>query len=158
MNARLLSRLRLCYTCLCCSCLLLCRLAHLNFQERTRHINLRKIPGTPAGCPWDTRPVSKQGSTGRCPRNFLLFTVEELPFLLGHRPGVPGTPGRVGDFQKIYVIFSYVPFLLPKLALSSAVLRPEDLQTSPPSESPPLKLRLRRGEVGAYKVQVYPRE
>ena len=81
-------------------------------QERTRHINLRKSPGTPAGCPWDTRR-DKQGSTGRCPRNFLLFTIEELPFLPGHRPGVPGTPGRPGDFQKIYVIFSYVPFLLP---------------------------------------------
>ena len=33
-------------------------------QERERHINLRKIPGTPAGCPWDTRR-DKQGSTGR---------------------------------------------------------------------------------------------
>ena len=31
----------------------------------------------------------------------------------GHRPGVPGTPGRPGRFQKFYVIFSYVPFLLP---------------------------------------------
>ena len=86
----------------------------LMFQERTRHINLRKIPGTPAGCPWDTRR-DKQVSTGRCPRNFLLFTIEELPFLPGHRPGVPGTPERPGDFQKIYVIFSYVPFLLPNV-------------------------------------------
>ena len=32
----------------------------------------------------------------------------------GHRPGVPRTPGHPGGFQKIYVIFSYVPFLLPK--------------------------------------------
>ena len=32
----------------------------------------------------------------------------------GHRPGVPGTPGRPGAFQKFYVIFSYVPFLLPR--------------------------------------------
>ena len=31
----------------------------------------------------------------------------------GHRPGVPGTPGHPGGFQKIYVIVSYVPFLLP---------------------------------------------
>ena len=82
-------------------------------QERTGHINLRKLPGTPAGCPWDTRR-DKKGSTGRCPRNFLLFTIEELPFLPGHRPGVPGTPRRPGDFQKIYENFSYVPFLLPK--------------------------------------------
>ena len=45
-------------------------------QERKGHINLRKIPGTPAGCPWDTRR-DKQGSTGRCPRDFLLFTIEK---------------------------------------------------------------------------------
>ena len=32
----------------------------------------------------------------------------------GYRPGVPGTPGHPGGFQKIYVIFSYVPFLLPR--------------------------------------------
>ena len=44
-------------------------------QERKGHINLREIPGTPAGCPWDTRR-DKQGSTGRCPRDFLLFTIE----------------------------------------------------------------------------------
>ena len=45
-------------------------------QERKGHINSRKIPGTPAGCPWDTRR-DKQGSTGRCPRDFLLFTIEK---------------------------------------------------------------------------------
>ena len=49
----------------------------LKDQERKRHINLRKLLGTPAGCPRDTRR-DKQGSTGRCPRNFLLFTVEKL--------------------------------------------------------------------------------
>ena len=41
-------------------------------QERKGHINLRKIAGTPAGCPWDSRR-DKQGSTGRCPRDFLLL-------------------------------------------------------------------------------------
>ena len=45
-------------------------------RERKGHINLRKIPGTPAGCPWDTRR-DKQGSTGRCPGDFLLFTIEK---------------------------------------------------------------------------------
>ena len=29
-------------------------------------MNLSKILGTPAGCPWDTQR-GKQGSTGRCP-------------------------------------------------------------------------------------------
>ena len=32
--------------------------------------------------------------------------------LPGHRPGVPGRPGRPAGFQILYVIFSYVPFLL----------------------------------------------
>ena len=41
---------------------------------------------------------------GRCPKDFLLFTVEELAFLPRHRPGVPGTPGRPGGFQKFHVI------------------------------------------------------
>ena len=30
------------------------------------------------------------------------------------RPGVPGTPDHAGVFQKVYVIFSRVPFLLPQ--------------------------------------------
>ena len=74
-------------------------------QERERPIKIRKILGTPAGCPRDTRR-DKQG-TGRCPNYFLLITIEELAVLLGHRPGVPGTPGRPGAFQKFYVFFSY---------------------------------------------------
>ena len=40
-------------------------------------------------------------------------TDRKKALLLGHRPGVPGTPGRPGGFQKIYVCFSYMPFLLP---------------------------------------------
>ena len=79
-------------------------------------MNLRKIPGTPAGCPWDTRR-DKQGSTGRCPRDFPVIycrKTDRRAFLPGHRPGVPGTPGHPGGVQKIYVIFSYVPFLLPR--------------------------------------------
>ena len=67
---------------------------------------LKKINGTPAGCPRDTRR-DKQGSTGRRPRDFLLFAVEKLACLPGDRPGVPGTPGRPGRFQKFDVIFSY---------------------------------------------------
>ena len=38
---------------------------------------LKKILGTPAGCPWDTRR-DKQGSTDRCPR-YLLLTIGKLP-------------------------------------------------------------------------------
>ena len=54
------------------------------------------ILGTPAGCPWDTRRDKHvQGSTGRCPRDFLLFTVEKVT-------------------EKGYVIFAYVPFPLPR--------------------------------------------
>ena len=58
----------------------------------------------------DTRP-DKQGSTGRCSRDFLLFATEKLTFLPGHQPVAPGTHGRPKGFQKFYVIFSYVPFL-----------------------------------------------
>ena len=47
------------------------------FQEREKaHKNLRKVLGTAAGCPWDARQ-DKQGSTGRSPRDFLLFTAAE---------------------------------------------------------------------------------
>ena len=45
-------------------------------QERKRHIKLKKIVGTPAGCPWDTRR-DKQGSTDRCPRDVLFFCFRE---------------------------------------------------------------------------------
>ena len=73
--------------------------------KREAH-KLKRILGTPAGGPWDTRR-DKQGSTGQCPRNVLLFATEKQAILPGHRPGRPG------GFQKIYVIFSYVPLLLP---------------------------------------------
>ena len=86
-------------------------------QERRRHINIRKMPGTPAGCPWDTR-WDKQGSTGRCPRDLVLFTIEKLAekgIFAGTPAGCPRDTRAVqGFFQKFYVIFSYVPFLLPK--------------------------------------------
>ena len=42
----------------------------------------------------------------RCPRYVLLFT-------LGKLTEKGNFAGRPGGFQKIYVIFSYVPFLLP---------------------------------------------
>ena len=70
---------------------------------RKGHINSRKMPGTPAGRPWDTRR-DKQGSTGRCPRDFLLITIENQT----EKAIFPGTrtPGHPGGFQKFYVIFS----------------------------------------------------
>ena len=40
-------------------------------------MNLRKTLGTQAACPWDTRR-NKQGCTGRCPRDCLLFAKEKL--------------------------------------------------------------------------------
>ena len=42
-------------------------------QEWKGHINLRKLPGTLAGCLWDTRR-NKQRSAGRCPRDLLVCT------------------------------------------------------------------------------------
>ena len=47
-----------------------------------------------------------QGSTDRCPRDCLLFTLEKLTLtaqglsLPGHWPGVKGTPGRLGFFSE----------------------------------------------------------
>ena len=79
-----------------------------DFQERKRHINIRKMLRTPARCPWDT---------GRTNRGLLAGVPETscfLPtFLPGHWPGVPGTPGCPGGLQKYCEIFSDVPFLLP---------------------------------------------
>ena len=72
-------------------------------QERKGHINLRKIPGTPAGCPWDTRR-DKQGSTGRCPRHFLLFTIEkrtEKGSFAGTPAGCPGDTRPSRGFSEI---------------------------------------------------------
>ena len=83
---------------------LYCR--HQIIEERKRHINLRN--------PWNTGWVSldtwrdKQG---------LLAGVPGISCCLlgGTNRSLPagGTPGRPGGFQKSYVIFSYVPFLLP---------------------------------------------
>ena len=87
-------------------------------QERKRHIKLRKILRTPAGCSWDTRR-DKQGSTSRCPKDFLLFAVEKLGPFAGTPAGCPkNSPACPGGFQKFYVICSYVPFLLPSKLFS----------------------------------------
>ena len=84
---------------------------------KKRPINLRKILGKPAGCPWDSRRDIQ--CTGRCSRDFLFFFFlilkKKLTFLPGHRPGVPGTPSCPRGFQKFYVIFSFVPFLSLKI-------------------------------------------
>ena len=68
--------------------------------------------GHPAGQTGVYRPVS-QG----VPVNYYRKTLRKGHFFFpGHRPGVPGTPGHPGGFQKIYVIFSYVPFLLSMIS------------------------------------------
>ena len=61
----------------------------------------------------------KQGSTGRCPRDFLLFPViyyrktdRKGHFCRDTSRASQGTPGHPGGSQKCYVHFSYVPFLL----------------------------------------------
>ena len=92
------------------------------FSGKEKAHKLKKILGTPAGCPRDSRR-DKQGSTSRCPRDFLWFAIEKLALLPEHRPGVPGTPGRPGGFQKFYVMFSCVPFLLPSFSITE-VIRP----------------------------------
>ena len=71
-------------------------------QERQRHVNLREIPGTPAGCPWDTWR-DKQGSSGRYSRKFLLCTAEKLAETgLFCRDIGLGTPAPQEGCQKLY--------------------------------------------------------
>ena len=103
-------------------------------QERKGHINLRKMPGTPAGCPWDTRR-DKRGSTGRCPRDFLLIAIEkrtEKAIFPGTPAGCPRDTRPSRGFQKFYVIFSYVPFPLPSFKHKFKVFfQNENLQAWP---------------------------
>ena len=84
-------------------------------QRKKKGQQLKKLFGMPAGCRGTPRD-DKQGSAGRCPKDFLLFTIEKLAerdMLLGDRPGFPGTRCCAAEFQKFYVILPYVPFLLP---------------------------------------------
>ena len=85
------------------------------YQERRRHINLRKIPGTPAGCSWDTRR-DKQGSTGRCPRNLLLFAIEkrtEKGIFAGTPAGCPRDTRPCRGFSEIFCDFFLCAFSAP---------------------------------------------
>ena len=84
-------------------------------QERKGHINLRKIPGTPSGCPWDIRR-DKQGSTGRCPRDFLLFTIEkrtEKGIFAGTPAGCPRDTRPSRGFSEILCDFFLCAFSAP---------------------------------------------
>ena len=66
-------------------------LAHLSGKKKAH--KLKKVLGTPAGCPWDTLAGQARNPTGPCPRNFLSFTLETLKeegicsrFAQGHPP------------------------------------------------------------------------
>ena len=72
--------------------------------------------GRPAGQTGVCRPVSRE-----LPAIYYRKIDRKRAFLPGHRPGVPGTPGRPGRFQKFYVIFSYVPFLLPTFDMTTLI-------------------------------------
>ena len=72
-------------------------------QERKRRINLRKIPRTPAGRPWDTRRDNRGLPAG----------VPGISCYLLEKNGQKRASGHRGGFQKFYMIFSYVPILLP---------------------------------------------
>ena len=79
-------------------------------QERKRHINLRKILGTPAGCPWHTRR-DKQGSTGRCPKEFLLFT-------FGKTDIFAGTLAEMSqEHPAVQEVFRNIVYVVPLVAL-----------------------------------------
>ena len=87
-------------------------------------MNLRESLGHRPGV-FGTASRTNMGSTGQYPRDFLLFSQEKstekgVNLLPGHRPGVPGTPGHPGGCQKLYVIFFYVPLLLPRYEQGNA--------------------------------------
>ena len=84
-------------------------------QERKGHINLRKVLGTPAGCPWDTRR-DKRGSTGRCPRDFLLIAIEkrtEKAIFAGTPAGCPRDTRPSRGFSEILCDFFLCAFSAP---------------------------------------------
>ena len=61
--------------------------------------------GHPPGQPGDYRPV---------PQGFLVVFFRKTGIFAGTPAGCPRDTRRPGGFQKFDVIFSYVPFLLPK--------------------------------------------
>ena len=75
----------------------------------------RKIPGTPAGCPWkSTRYWDKLGvDRPVSPSYFAVICYTEKAAFFAGTPGVPGTLGHPGGFQKFCVIFSYLPLSAP---------------------------------------------
>ena len=109
-----------------------------NAGKKKAH-KLKKILGTPAGCPWggtsygteNAHEVVQQTVLPHRKPHFWLQTGDLLAdvqgfaavyfretdrktaMLSGHWPGAPWTPGRPAGVQKFYVILSYVPFLLP---------------------------------------------
>ena len=77
------------------------------YSGKKRAHKVKKIPGTPAGCPWDTRQ-DKQGSTGRCPSNFLLFIIEkrtERGIFAGTPAGCPRDTRPSRGFSEILCDF-----------------------------------------------------
>ena len=91
-----------CWELICCS-------SYHKVREQKRHIRKDHIKflktSWTAGCPWDTRPVSRQ----KC--QFFYSKQQEIPGTPTGRPlfvspGVPGTPGRCPeDFLKFMCLF-----------------------------------------------------
>ena len=77
--------------------------AGTSLRKKKAH-KLKKIVGTPAGSPWDTWR-DKQGSTGRCPRDFLLTTVEKTDLFAGTPTGCPSDTWPSKGFSEILCDF-----------------------------------------------------
>ena len=78
------------------------------FSKDSKAHKLEKILRTPTGCLWHSRR-DRQRSSGRCPRDFLMFTLEKLP---------------EGHFQRFYVILSYVRSLLRRCVPLLSICNP----------------------------------
>ena len=76
--------------------------------------------GHPAGQTGVYQPVSQGFPVSLHKRK---LTGDRICRDTGDRPAVPGTPGCSGDFQKLCVIFSCVPCLLPSVAWEKIAFR-----------------------------------
>ena len=91
--------------------------------KKEAHSDKKKSSEHEQGVPGTTRR-DKLGSTGRCPRDFLLFTKERLTEKSIFTPGAPG--GVEGGLQKFCVILSSVPLC----SLQDKVFGPDTPATS----------------------------
>ena len=109
------------------------------FSRKQMAHKLKKMLGTPAGCPWDTR-WDKQRSTGQCPRDFLVLATEG---------GCPRDTSPSRGFSEIWCDFFLCAFSAPYFFLGklffemlavtvlTCLSNYQRANKGPPNEDPP---------------------